>query len=204
MEGLCLTSKYGVADGIRRPSVAFRTALPSAAPCGSATRPAFRMLLLVASSGAQFESLLLQHTTKSPVQRTRLFVKWGLLMDTSRVCKPFRVKLLTTFHRRRYGVLQASIGLPLPEIVPRSAPPKNFVLEAIRVKKFMAAHPEETCLSAASKLNLHRKRISKFLMIANNLPQNIITELANCNDPKKLRKMTLNRLLYLSENQITK
>ena len=59
-------------------------------------------------------------------------------MDTSRVCQPFRVQLLTTFHRRRYGVLQASIGLPLSKIQPRSAPPKNFILEAIRVKEFMA------------------------------------------------------------------
>ena len=108
-----------------------------------------------------------------------------------------------SFHRRRYGVLQASIGLPLPEIRPRSAPPKNFVLEAIRVKEFMDTHPEETCLSAASKLNLHRKRISKFLTIANNLPKNLITELADCNDPKKLRQMTVNRLLALTQTPLT-
>ena len=121
-------------------------------------------------------------------------------MDESRVCKPFRVQLLASFHRRRYGVLQASIGLPLPKIQPRSAPPKNFILEAIRVKEFMAAHPDETCQSAASKLNLHRKRISKLLMIANNLPANLITKLADCNDPKTLRQMTINRLLDLSSH----
>ena len=106
--------------------------------------------------------------------------------------------MVTTFHRRRYGVLQASIGLPLPKIQPRSAPPKNFILEAIRVKEFMAAHPDETCQSAAPRLNLHRKRIAKFLTIANNLPENIITKLADCNDPKILRQMTINRLLDLS------
>ena len=106
--------------------------------------------------------------------------------------------MVTTFHRRRYGVLQASIGLPLSKIQPRSAPPKNFILEAIRVKEFMSAHPEETCQSAAAKLNVHRKRIAKFLMIANNLPKNLITELANCNNPKTLRQMTINRLLNLS------
>ena len=68
------------------------------------------------------------------------------------------------------------------------------------MKEFMAAHPDETCQSAAPKLNIHRKRIAKFLMIANNLPANLITELANCNDPKKLRQMSLNRLLHLSQS----
>lgn len=109
-------------------------------------------------------------------------------------------QLVITYHARRYGVLQASIDQQLPEIRPRSAPPKNFVLEAIRVKEFMTAHPNETCQSAAPKLNLHRKRISKFLTIANNLPANLITKLANCNDPKTLRQMTINRLLDLSSH----
>lgn len=118
-------------------------------------------------------------------------------MDTSRISQPFKVKLLASFYRRRYGLLQSPIGIPLPEIIPRSAPPKNFVLEALRVKEFMNVHPEETCLSAASELNLHRKRISEFLTIANNLPTNLITELANCNAPKILRKMTVKRLLNL-------
>jgi hypothetical protein len=108
-------------------------------------------------------------------------------------------QLVITFHARRYGALQASIGQPLPEIIPRSAPPQNFVREAIRVKAFMDAHPDETCLSASPELNLHRKRISKFLTIANNLPANLITELTDCNDPKTLRKMTVNRLLDLAK-----
>ncbi len=61
----------------------------------------------------------------------------------------------------------------------------------------MNAHPEETCLSEAPKLNLHRKRISKFPTITNNLPENLIAKLAICNDPKKLRQMTANRLLAI-------
>jgi hypothetical protein len=63
----------------------------------------------------------------------------------------------------------------------------------------MLANPDETCLSAAPKLNIHRKRISKFLTIANNLPENLITKLVDCNDPKTLRQMTINRLLNLAK-----
>ena len=124
---------------------------------------------------------------------------WGLLLVESENREGLVAQLVITYHARRYGVLQASIDQALPEIRSRApAPPKNFVLEAIRVKDFMTAHPDETCQSAAPKLNLHRKRISKFLAIANNLPANLITKLANCNDPKTLRQMTLNRLLDLS------
>jgi hypothetical protein len=65
----------------------------------------------------------------------------------------------------------------------------------------MDANPEETCLSAAAKLNLHRKRISKLLMIANQLDPNLITELANCNDPKIIRQMNVKHLFYISKNQ---
>lgn len=68
------------------------------------------------------------------------------------------------------------------------------------MKEFMAAHPDETFLSAAPKLNLHRKRISKLLTIANQLPSNLITELANCNDPKTLRQMNVKHLFQMSHN----
>jgi plasmid maintenance system antidote protein VapI len=122
------------------------------------------------------------------------------LLDGSRVCQPFKVKLLTTFYRRRYGKLQASIGIPLPKLR-EPATPQNFVLEAIRVKEFMTANPEETYLSAAPKLNLHRKRIAKFIQIADNLPKDIITKLANCNDPKILRQMSVQRLYSLAQPQ---
>lgn len=91
-----------------------------------------------------------------------------------------------------------SIDRPFPENPPEP-PPINVIQEALRVKAFMDANPDETCLSAASKLNLHRKRISKLLIIANNLPQNFITKLKNCNDPKILRKMHVKYLLSLTK-----
>lgn len=123
---------------------------------------------------------------------------WGLLMDKSRVCQPQRIQLVIAFHRRRYGKLEASLDQPLPEIK-QPDPPINVISQSLWVKDFMAAHPDETCLSAASKLNLPRKRISKLLTIANHLPSNVITELANCNDPKVLPQMSVKHLLHLTK-----
>jgi len=121
------------------------------------------------------------------------------LLDEKRVFQPQRIQLVIAFQRRRYGKLQASLDIPLPQIPSKDpAPPINIVHEALRVKTFMEANPDETCLSAAGKLNLHRKRISKLLTIAETLPQNLITKLANCNDPKILRQMQIKHLLNLT------
>ena len=48
----------------------------------------------------------------------------------------------------------------------------NIIRETLRVKAYMDANPDETCLSATTELNLHRKRISKLLTIAETLPAN--------------------------------
>lgn len=79
--------------------------------------------------------------------------------------------------------------------------PINIIRGALRVKEFMVAHPDETCLSATAKLNLHRKRISKLLTIANQLPANLIEELANCHDPKTLHQMNVKHLLELAKER---
>lgn len=107
--------------------------------------------------------------------------------------------MVISFHRRRNGKLEASLDLPFPQKrIKEPDPPINVIREALRVKEFMAAHPDETFLSAATKLNLHRKRISKLLTIANALPENLITELTNCNDPKILRQMNVNHFYRLA------
>ncbi len=129
---------------------------------------------------------------------------WGLWVDKSRVSEPQRIQLVIPFYRRRYGKLEASLDCALPQKpIKEPDPPPNIINEAIRVKDFMAAHPDETCLSAAAKLNLPRKRISKLLTIANNLPPNLITELANCSNPKILRQMHVKHLLRLAQTSVS-
>ena len=129
--------------------------------------------------------------------------KWGLLFAERRNTQTKSAQLVITFHKRRYGKLEASFDRPLPQMKTREpGPPPNIIAEVLRVNAFMAAHPDETCLSAAVKLNLPRKRISKLLTIAETLPPNLITELINCNDPKTLRQMNVKHLLRLTQNSV--
>jgi hypothetical protein len=46
-----------------------------------------------------------------------------------------------------------------------------FGAPALRAKKDMATHPDETCPSAAAQLNLNRKRASKLLLVIRRIPQ---------------------------------
>jgi len=124
---------------------------------------------------------------------------WGLVICESRNTHGQRAQLVITFHRRRYGKLEALLDLPFPQKpIKEPDPPINVIREALRVKDFMAAHPDETYLSAAAKLNLHRKRISKFLTIANFLPPNYIKTIHNCTDSRILCQLSVNRLLHIA------
>ena len=67
------------------------------------------------------------------------------------------------------------------------------------VQAFMLANPDETCLSAASKLNIHRKRIAKLLRLIDALPADFIEKAKGYADPKVLRKMSIRRLLEIAE-----
>ena len=73
------------------------------------------------------------------------------------------------------------------------------------VRAFMLANPDETYLSAAATLNIHRKRIAKLLRLIDNLPDDFIEQAKKCIDPRMLRKMSVrglmtakNTSLYLS------
>ena len=103
-------------------------------------------------------------------------------------------------HRRKTTRLEVDIDMPfLEKRLP--PPPINVVQQAIEIQTYMRSNPDATPFSAAPKLNLPRKRISRLLTIANNLPANLITELANCNDPKTLREMHVKRLLRLAKGK---
>ena len=124
---------------------------------------------------------------------------WGLLFAERRNTQTKSAQLVIAFHKRRYGKLEASFDRPLPQMKTREpGPPPNIIAEALRVNAFMAAHPDETCLSAAAKLNLPRKRISKLLTIANTLPPDYIEKIQNCNDPMILRQLNVKRLFRIA------
>ncbi len=68
------------------------------------------------------------------------------------------------------------------------------------VRTFMLANPDESYLSAAVKLNIHRKRIAKLLRLIENLPDDFVEQAKKYNDPKKLREMSVRRLLKASRD----
>jgi len=122
---------------------------------------------------------------------------WGLLLDKSRVTDVEQIQLVISFYRRRYGKLEFSLDQPFPQ-KPQKPPPINIIQQALIVKTFISAHPEETYLSAAAKLNLHRKRISKMLSMLDMLPPNFVEKAKDYTDPRILYNMNvknINRIL---------
>jgi hypothetical protein len=125
---------------------------------------------------------------------------WGLRQDTSRNPQVHTVQLLIAFHRRRKTRLEVSIDLPFPA-ERRLEPPVNVIQQALTVRTFMLANPDETCLSAAPKLKLNRKHIAKLLQIIDALPNDFIEKAKEYTDPKVLHKMSANRLLEIANSE---
>jgi hypothetical protein len=64
----------------------------------------------------------------------------------------------------------------------------------------MSDHPDETCLSASSKNNVHRKRNAKLMTILDNLPKEFIEKYKECDDPKILHRMSVKPLYQIASN----
>jgi hypothetical protein len=103
------------------------------------------------------------------------------------------------FHRRRTVQLEVKLDQPFPEPPPKT-PPINILQQALTVKSYMTDHPDETCLSASAKINVHRKRITKLMTILNNLPKEFIEKYKECDDPKILYRMSVKPLYQIASN----
>lgn len=62
----------------------------------------------------------------------------------------------------------------------------------------MTANPDETCLSAAAKLNINRRRIAKLIKIIDTLPAHFIEKLNTCNNNSILHRLNANHLFYIA------
>lgn len=67
------------------------------------------------------------------------------------------------------------------------------------VKSYMTEHPDENCLSASAKINVHRKRIAKLMTILDNLPKEFIEKHKDCNDPSILHRMSVKPLYQIAQ-----
>jgi len=127
----------------------------------------------------------------------------GLGLNVSRVFPTQEIKLLMNFYRRKTTRLEVSIRMPFVE-KRKPAPPVNVIQQALTVRSFMQSNPDETHFSAASKLNLNRRRISRLLKIADSLPFQYTETLKNCNDSVVLRRLNVRclfKVACLDDNQ---
>jgi hypothetical protein len=124
---------------------------------------------------------------------------WGLKQDTRRNTQPHTVQLVIAFYRRRKARLEVSLDLPFPP-ERRPAAPVNVIQQALQVRAYMTANPQETCLSAAKPLKIHRKRIAKLLRIIDVLPPDFIEKFKESTDRKILHQLSINRLITLTNN----
>jgi hypothetical protein len=103
------------------------------------------------------------------------------------------------FHRRRTVQLEVKLDQPFPEPPPKT-PPVNILKQAMMVKSYMTDHPNENCLSASLKINVHRKRIAKLMTILDNLPKEFIEKYKECDDPQILHRMSVKPLYQIASN----
>jgi hypothetical protein len=109
------------------------------------------------------------------------------------------VQLVIAFYRRKKRRLEVSLDLPFPP-ERQLAPLINTIQQALQVKAYMTANPHETCLSASKPLKIHRKRIAKLLRIIDALPPEFIEETKGYTSRKALHKLSVNRLIRLTNN----
>lgn len=123
--------------------------------------------------------------------------KWGLGLNASRVPQTQEIQIHLSFHRRRTTRLEVAIRQPFIEKTP-PPPPVNIIHQALTAQSFMQANPDATPFSAASKLNLHRKRITRLLKIVDSLPFQYTEKLKNCNDSAILRRLKVKPLYKIA------
>ena len=112
--------------------------------------------------------------------------------------------LRITFYRRRRKRVEISIGEAFPE--PTLKPvkhPKNIARFALDVKNYFSANPGASHSDAAKHFKVTRPRISQLLKIANNIPEKLLKELIETNDPSSLKQFSGKQLLKLASKAVS-
>jgi len=109
--------------------------------------------------------------------------------------------LRVPFYRRRRKRVEISIGEPFPEPVPKPVKhPKNIARFALDVRNYLVSNPGASYSDAAAHFKVTRPRISQLLRIANNLPADLLKQLAETNDPYLLKRYSGKRLLAIASS----
>jgi hypothetical protein len=77
--------------------------------------------------------------------------------------------------------------------------PKNIARFALDVKAYLASNPNALHSDAANHFKVTRPRISQLLKIANNLPEQLLKNLVETDNPALLKKYSGKQLLKLAQ-----
>jgi len=107
--------------------------------------------------------------------------------------------LRVPFYRRRRKCVEISIGEPFPDPVLKPIKhPKNIARFALDVRNYFTSNPGASHSDAAKHFKVTRTRISQLLKIANNLPEKLLKELVETNNPALLKKYSGKQLLKIA------
>jgi hypothetical protein len=111
--------------------------------------------------------------------------------------------LRVPFYRRRRKRVEISIGEAFPEPTLKTAkPPKNIARFALDVKNYFASNLGASHSDAASHFQVIRPRISQLLKIANRLPEKLLKELVETDNPVLIKKYSGKYLLKMSTQKL--
>lgn len=123
-----------------------------------------------------------------------------LTLDSKLLARQKWCWLRIPFYRRRRKRVEISIGEAFPEPTIKPAnPPKNIARFALDVKAYLASNPGDSHSDAAKHFKVTRPRISQLLKIANKLPEQLLKQLAETDDPNLLERYSGKNLLVLAD-----
>jgi hypothetical protein len=96
-------------------------------------------------------------------------------------------------------------GDPLPEETPRPKPvPKNIIVEALKVKGFLAEDTQRTLQHASQRFKVSKARISQLMKIVDTLPGDFVANMGDCRDEVLIRRFSGRTLLRIAELETSK
>ena len=126
-------------------------------------------------------------------------VWWFPRQDSKRTTQPQVIQLLVKMYIRKGKRNSINLGRPFPKEPERPQPVyKNIVIEALKVQAFLEDAPSRTQADAGHHFNVTRARISQLTSIVNNLPDDFIEKMRECEDRSMLKTFSGKRLLKIA------
>ena len=116
-----------------------------------------------------------------------------------RLSKCKEIHILVKMYRHRGRGTSISLYDPLPSR-PLPPPPvyKNIVAMAIRVQEYLVENPQRTQTAAGNHFGVTRARVSQFMTIVENIPDDFISIMKTTKDQSLLKRFSGKSLLRIA------